>query len=514
MSSSSRSNKKADGGKADAAKKGPSSTVKKSASSSSVTPAPPVRLCKLVRRPDFDGYGFGVLVDEKCKLATVTTVEKGGPAEAGGLRAKDCIVQVNGESVIGASQRDVVDRIKSSTNEVRLLVTNKETVALYKERGISFSSDMSSVIRPSSAASTPLKDKKTKAKDKSSMPPSPMLSRRGSLVMSIEEPSGSDESQEFMLPRGKEAKAAKPTRPSAKNAKPLASLGPAATMSEQEQNLLQRHKEARTAAEKYTEQDRGSAREPSNDRSGHIEVPENPLNQPSTTRGRRSGNNRRPQVRWLSVRSPESIGSPPISYSSQGNDYEAYVEGYMADAEDQFGWPSEGYYSAAPVPFSTSYGAHPAFPSHYEVLPSDPYNVLAAYHPQDFCWPQMAPYQGALMPVMSGPSYGYPSTYAPGYSDFFALYPGYASYEPLQQASASFDRRERQRTYTTVIEDVAGSAGETTCLVTASAPRGRLRLLEDVDSADGSSLSTPDCSAQEVAKTIRSSMHGTVLRHN
>ncbi|KAL1479782.1 hypothetical protein MTO96_051586 [Rhipicephalus appendiculatus] len=76
-SSSSRSNKKEDGGKADAAKKDPSSTGKKSASSSSVTPASPVRLCKLARRPDFDGYGFGVLVDEKCKLATVTTVEKG-----------------------------------------------------------------------------------------------------------------------------------------------------------------------------------------------------------------------------------------------------------------------------------------------------------------------------------------------------------------------------------------------------------------------------------------------------
>ncbi|KAL1479780.1 hypothetical protein MTO96_051584 [Rhipicephalus appendiculatus] len=166
--SSSRSNKKNDGGKEDAAKKGPSSTVKKSASSSSATAASAVRLCKLVRRPDFDGYGFGVLVDEKCKLATVTTVEKGGPAEAGGLRAKDCIVQVNGESVIGASQRDVVNRIKSLSNEVRLLVTNKETVALYKERGISFSSDMPNVARPSSATSISLKDKKTKTKDKSS----------------------------------------------------------------------------------------------------------------------------------------------------------------------------------------------------------------------------------------------------------------------------------------------------------------------------------------------------------
>ncbi|KAL3200018.1 hypothetical protein MRX96_043651 [Rhipicephalus microplus] len=162
-SSSSRSNKKDGGGRADAAKKGPPSTGKKTPSPSPATPAAPVRLCKLVHRPDFDGYGFDMLVDEECQLATVTAVEKGGPADAGGLRAKDCIVQVNGESVIGASQRDVVDRIKSSSDEVRLLVTNKETAALYKERGISFSSDKPSVSRPNSTTSTPLKGKKTKA---------------------------------------------------------------------------------------------------------------------------------------------------------------------------------------------------------------------------------------------------------------------------------------------------------------------------------------------------------------
>ncbi|KAL3236813.1 hypothetical protein MRX96_048235 [Rhipicephalus microplus] len=160
-----------------------------------------------------------------------------------------------------------------------------------------------------------------------------------------------------------------------------------------------------------------------------------PLNQPSTTRGRCSGSSRTPQVRWLSVESPENIGSPPITYSSQGNDYEAYLEGYMADAEEPFGWPSEGYSSATPIP---------AFPSHYEVPPSDPYNVLSAYNPHTFYWPQMAPYPGALVPVTSGPFYGYASTYAPGYSDFFALYPGYASYEPLHQAIASSDWRESQ----------------------------------------------------------------------
>ncbi|KAL3235462.1 hypothetical protein MRX96_048296 [Rhipicephalus microplus] len=103
-----------------------------------------------------------------------------------------------------------------------------------------------------------------------------MRSRRGSLVITIDEPSGSDNSDEFIL-YGKEAKATKVPRPPAKNAKPLDSLRPAATLSEPEQNLLQKHKQARTAAEQSTDQDRGSASQPSNARRGNIEAPEVPL---------------------------------------------------------------------------------------------------------------------------------------------------------------------------------------------------------------------------------------------
>ncbi|XP_070389965.1 Na(+)/H(+) exchange regulatory cofactor NHE-RF2-like [Dermacentor albipictus] len=452
-SSAPGSSKKENGGKA-AAEKGPVSAPKKGVPSSSASSkgaeipagAPPVRQCHLVRRPGFDGYGFGVLVDEKDKLATVTYVEKGGPAEAGGLRAEECIVLVNGVNVIGASQQDVVERIKSSTAEVDLLVTSKEAVAWYKERGIAFSSNMPNVIRPSGGTAAPRKANKDKGQKALAKGPAAesLAQRRPSMtlssqIMNIEEQSSSDIDHELFVPRGKGAKAAKPTKPPVKNVKPLAALGPAATMSKDEQDLLRKHEQARTATDK-TEQDGNSVPGPSSGRGASVQWTETTRTEPRTPRGR--GGSGRSQVRWLPVRSPEATGSPPYTYSSQGNDYEAYMEGYMTDQEDGFGWPEDAYSWNAPIPFAASYGAPPAFPPQYEALTVNPYNAYMPYHPQGLYWSQQIPYQEVHVPPVWGPSYGYPSTYAPGYSDFFSLYPGYASYEPLHQASASPERRE------------------------------------------------------------------------
>nr|XP_054931430.1 uncharacterized protein LOC129386946 [Dermacentor andersoni] len=406
--------------------------------------------CHLVRRPGFDGYGFGVLVDEKDKLATVTYVEKGGPAEAGGLRAEECIVLVNGVNVIGVSQRDVVERIKSSADEVNLLVTNKEAVAWFKERGIAFSSNMPNVIRPSSCTATPRKAKdkgqKALAKGPPAEPlaqrrPSMTLSMTGSQIMNIEEQSSSDIDPGLLVTRGKGAKAAKRTKPPAKNVKPLAALGPTATISKHEQDLRRRHEQARTTTDK-TEQDGNSVPGPSSGRGASVQWTETTRTKPSTPKGRGGNTSGRSQVRWLPVRSPDATSSPPYTYSSQGNDYEAYLEGYMTDPEDCSGWPEDVYSWNAPIPFATSYGAPLAFPYQYDALPFDPYNTYMPYNPQGLYWSQQVPYQGAHAPAVWGPSYGYTSTYAPGYSDFFALYPGYASYEPLHQASASPERRE------------------------------------------------------------------------
>ncbi|KAL1421835.1 hypothetical protein MTO96_022753 [Rhipicephalus appendiculatus] len=92
------------------------------------------RLCRLVRRPDFEGYGFMLREDNESKQQFVTAVEPGSPAEAAGLRVKDIIIQVNGAKIEGASHQDIVDRLNLIPNEARLLVVDKADFDWYKKR--------------------------------------------------------------------------------------------------------------------------------------------------------------------------------------------------------------------------------------------------------------------------------------------------------------------------------------------------------------------------------------------
>ncbi|XP_049514952.1 PDZ domain-containing protein 7 isoform X2 [Dermacentor silvarum] len=112
--------------------------------------APAARLCHLVRRPDFDGYGFNLHADKQRKLQYVGAVDPGSPAEAAGLRANDTIVEVNGVNVEGANHRDIVERIKAVPNETRLLVVDDGSAAWYREHGVAIHGDLPNVIQLSS----------------------------------------------------------------------------------------------------------------------------------------------------------------------------------------------------------------------------------------------------------------------------------------------------------------------------------------------------------------------------
>lgn len=137
---------------------GPAAVPKPSASvsqSSDGVLRPPdaraVRLCHLVRRPDFDGYGFTLHDEKERRVETVATVEPGSPAEAAGLHLKDIIIEVNGVSVQGASHQDILDRIKSLPNEMRLLVASDSTAFWNKGRDTTISGSLPSVTELSSA---------------------------------------------------------------------------------------------------------------------------------------------------------------------------------------------------------------------------------------------------------------------------------------------------------------------------------------------------------------------------
>ncbi|KAL3211576.1 hypothetical protein MRX96_036340 [Rhipicephalus microplus] len=92
-----------------------------------------VRHCHLVRRTDFEGYGFLLGEDNERKQQLVTAVEPGSPAEAAGLRVKDIIIQVNGVEIDGACHQDVINRLNSIPSEAHLMVVNEVAFDCYKK---------------------------------------------------------------------------------------------------------------------------------------------------------------------------------------------------------------------------------------------------------------------------------------------------------------------------------------------------------------------------------------------
>ncbi|KAM7287271.1 Na(+)/H(+) exchange regulatory cofactor-like protein nrfl-1 [Ixodes scapularis] len=112
--------------------------------------APAPRLCHVVRRSDFDGYGFNLHADKSRNVQYVGAVDKGSPAEAAGLRPNDTIVEVNGVNVEGSNHKEIVERIKAVANETRLLVVDDGTAAWYRENKVPIRGNLPNIIQLSS----------------------------------------------------------------------------------------------------------------------------------------------------------------------------------------------------------------------------------------------------------------------------------------------------------------------------------------------------------------------------
>lgn len=108
---------------------------------------PSPRLCILRLWPDFEGFGFN-LHAEKTKPGEcfIGGVDPGSPAEAAGLREGDRIIEVNDANVQGQNHGDVVARIKSNPNLIRMLVIEPNGEAWYQERGVIVNSALPNVI--------------------------------------------------------------------------------------------------------------------------------------------------------------------------------------------------------------------------------------------------------------------------------------------------------------------------------------------------------------------------------
>lgn len=80
------------------------------------------RLCHVVKRPDFDGYGFNLHAEKGRPGQYIGKVDDGSPAEAAGLRQGDRIIEVNGTNITTETHKKVVELIKGVPNETKLLV--------------------------------------------------------------------------------------------------------------------------------------------------------------------------------------------------------------------------------------------------------------------------------------------------------------------------------------------------------------------------------------------------------
>uniref|UniRef100_A0A8D8EWE8 Na(+)/H(+) exchange regulatory cofactor NHE-RF2 n=2 Tax=Culex pipiens TaxID=7175 RepID=A0A8D8EWE8_CULPI len=80
------------------------------------------RLCHVVKRADFDGYGFNLHAEKGRPGQYIGKVDDGSPAESAGLRQGDRIIEVNGTNITSETHKKVVELIKAVPNETKLLV--------------------------------------------------------------------------------------------------------------------------------------------------------------------------------------------------------------------------------------------------------------------------------------------------------------------------------------------------------------------------------------------------------
>jgi len=112
--------------------------------------APQPRLCHIKRWPHYDGYGFTLHNEKKEGIQLIGKIDEDSPAEAGGLRPSDRIIEINGVNVTRENHKQVVQRIKSGGDETRLLVADSECQDYHNEREIVIKSSLPYILYLSS----------------------------------------------------------------------------------------------------------------------------------------------------------------------------------------------------------------------------------------------------------------------------------------------------------------------------------------------------------------------------
>ena len=107
---------------------------------------PKPRLCYLYKVEDFDGYGFNLEKRRGRDGQYIGNIELGSPADRGGLRDGDRVVEVNGENIETKSHKKVVKKIKDLKGEVSLLLVDAVSDEFIRNAKIKLTSKYPDVV--------------------------------------------------------------------------------------------------------------------------------------------------------------------------------------------------------------------------------------------------------------------------------------------------------------------------------------------------------------------------------
>merc|ERR1719431_1817436 len=112
--------------------------------------APQPRLCHIKKWKNFDGFGFTLQSDKADGSQIIGKIEENSPAAAGGLKARDKIIEIDGVNVTRENHKQVVERIRTGGGETRLLVADQECQDYHDDQDIVIRSSLPYILHLSS----------------------------------------------------------------------------------------------------------------------------------------------------------------------------------------------------------------------------------------------------------------------------------------------------------------------------------------------------------------------------
>ncbi|KAI1899877.1 hypothetical protein AGOR_G00066290 [Albula goreensis] len=101
------------------------------------------KLCFLVKARN--GYGFSLKSTRGERGVYMTDVTPAGVADKAGVKAKDRIVEVNGENVDNTTHEQIVEKVKASGGSVMFLLADEETDNHYRNKKVRLGAGMATV---------------------------------------------------------------------------------------------------------------------------------------------------------------------------------------------------------------------------------------------------------------------------------------------------------------------------------------------------------------------------------